>query len=146
MLVAVLGTAVLVGATTASAHLERPSYWPNPGVDNSTKPGAGGRVPDARTLPSALRKRPPGVTRVVCAGRVPSQRRLRRAKRRLAIGRRRGASRRTMRRLRRSVSRARRSYRGEVKRNPSIKALQRSLDRTRRAGGYKIRPSQPRIR
>ena len=55
------------------------------------------------------------------------------------------SSKRKIRRLRQRVAGARRKYNGAVKRNPSIKAVQRSLDRTRRAGGYKIRPSQPRI-
>jgi hypothetical protein len=50
----------------ASAHVERPSYWPNPRPDCSVSPCAGGRVPTARSLPSALRAARPGRTRVVC--------------------------------------------------------------------------------
>ena len=46
----------------------------------------------------------------------------------------------------RKVDRARRSYEGAVSANPSIKAMQRSLDKVRRDGGkYRLRPSQPRI-
>jgi parallel beta helix pectate lyase-like protein len=48
----------------AAAHIERPSFWPDPAPDNSVKPAAGGKVPKARTLSSALKK--PGDTFVVC--------------------------------------------------------------------------------
>jgi hypothetical protein len=48
------------------AHLERPSYWPDPAPDTSVSPPAGGAVPEARTLPSALTSRGPGDVRVVC--------------------------------------------------------------------------------
>ena len=97
--------------------------------------------------PSAigLKKSPPGVTRVVCAGRVPSDRKATMLKRRLRRTIRAGASQPKIRRLRQRVAGARRKFNGAVKRNPSIKAVQRSLDNTRRAGGYKVRPSQPRI-
>ncbi len=43
-------TLVLALATAASAHLERPSYWPDPGADNSVQPPAGGKVPAIRDL------------------------------------------------------------------------------------------------
>ena len=58
--------AALVFATVASAHVERPAYWPDPAPDRSVKPAAGGKVPKARSLASALRKSAPGDTRVVC--------------------------------------------------------------------------------
>ena len=48
--IVVLSMALLAGATTASAHLERPSYWPNPAADNSVSPATGGGVPGC-TLP-----------------------------------------------------------------------------------------------
>jgi hypothetical protein len=56
----------LVIATVASGHIERASYWPDPAPDNSVSPAAGGKVPVARTLASALDTAPPGQTRVVC--------------------------------------------------------------------------------
>ncbi len=45
------------------------------------------------------------------------------------------------------MDRAQGSYDGAVSANPSIKAMQRSLDKVRRDGGqYRLRPSQPRIK
>ena len=82
---AVVVVAIVVAVTTASAHIERASYWPDPAPDTSGTPAAGGGVPKARSLFSALRKAPPGRTRVVCHGK------------------------RSLRRLNRSVKRARRS-------------------------------------
>jgi hypothetical protein len=58
--------ASLALAASASAHVERPSYWPDPAPDTSVKPAAGGRVPKIRSLASALDKKLPGETRVVC--------------------------------------------------------------------------------
>jgi hypothetical protein len=49
-----------------AAHVERSSYWPDPAADGSVKPAAGGEVPKARSLGSALRDSAPGETRVVC--------------------------------------------------------------------------------
>src|SRR5215210_4019692 len=62
---AVLAFAVIV-PSSALSHVERNSYWPDPAPDTSIKPAAGGKVPKVRSLSSALRKKPPGVTRVVC--------------------------------------------------------------------------------
>jgi hypothetical protein len=60
-------TVAAVGLPTiASAHVERPSYWPDPAPDTSVKPATGGKVPKARSLASALKAKPPGKTRVVC--------------------------------------------------------------------------------
>ena len=50
----------------ASAHVERPAYWPDPAPDTSISPPTGGKVPKARSLKSALKKAAPGDTRVVC--------------------------------------------------------------------------------
>lgn len=50
----------------ALAHVERTAYWPDPRPDTSVKPAAGGAVPKARSLASALNKKLPGDTRVVC--------------------------------------------------------------------------------
>jgi hypothetical protein len=58
-----LGLAV---PTAALAHVERTSYWPDPRPDTSVKPAAGGAVPKARSLASALNGRARGSTRVVC--------------------------------------------------------------------------------
>jgi hypothetical protein len=61
-----LVAALLVLAVPASAHVERPSYWPNPAPDTSVSPPAGGEVPTARSLASALETDAPGTARVVC--------------------------------------------------------------------------------
>ncbi|MGH2980558.1 MAG: hypothetical protein ACRDKV_00755 [Solirubrobacterales bacterium] len=65
-----IGAAVVVGAlvlpATASGHIERASYWPDPAPDTSVSPPAGGKVPLMRTLKSALDDSRPGQTRVVC--------------------------------------------------------------------------------
>jgi hypothetical protein len=50
----------------ALGHVERPGYWPDPAPDTSVTPATGGKVPKARSLASALKKKPPGQTRVVC--------------------------------------------------------------------------------
>jgi hypothetical protein len=52
----------------APAHLERPSYWPDPAPDTSVSPAAGGKVPKARSLASAATGKGPGDVRVVCKG------------------------------------------------------------------------------
>ncbi len=53
-------TALLALVTgVAVAHVERSSYWPNPAPDRSVKPAAGGKVPKARGLASALNRRAP---------------------------------------------------------------------------------------
>ncbi len=74
--------AIVVGALalgvaipgTAGAHLERPSYWPDPAPDTAVSPPAGGAVPKARSLSSAVSRTPsvvarPGDVRVVCQGK-----------------------------------------------------------------------------
>jgi Right handed beta helix region len=74
----VVGIAILIAAiavlvpTLAVAHIERASYWPDPAPDTSVKPAAGGQVPAVRKLFSALNKKKPGTTRVVCQ-QVPSK-------------------------------------------------------------------------
>ncbi len=69
--IAIAAIAVLVPAF-ALAHVERASYWPNPGPDKHVKPAAGGKVPAVRKLSSALNKKLTGTTRVVCQ-QVPSK-------------------------------------------------------------------------
>ena len=63
---AVLGSLVLPAA--ALAHLERPSYWPDPAPDTAVTPPAGGKVPALRSLESAVTGKGPGKVRVVCQG------------------------------------------------------------------------------
>ena len=58
--------AALIVPAIAFAHIERASYWPNPKPDRSVRPPAGGKVPKARSLASALDESRPGETRVVC--------------------------------------------------------------------------------
>ena len=59
----------LLAASVASAHIERASYWPSPGPEIADGAPAGGAVPKTRKLFSALDKKKPGQTRVVCQGR-----------------------------------------------------------------------------
>jgi hypothetical protein len=65
-----VGALLMVGGlalpAAAGAHLERPSYWPDPAPDTSVTPPAGGAVPKARSLASAVTGAGPGVVRVVC--------------------------------------------------------------------------------
>jgi hypothetical protein len=65
-----VATAAFAGALLwpagALAHIERPAYWPDPRPDHHTKPAAGGKVPTARSLGSALDRSKPGRTRIVC--------------------------------------------------------------------------------
>jgi hypothetical protein len=63
--IAIATVAVLVPAI-AFGHIERASYWPDPAPDKSVKPAAGGSVPAVRKVFSALNKKKPGTTRVVC--------------------------------------------------------------------------------
>jgi hypothetical protein len=64
--VAVCTLVAAVATATATAHVERASYWPDPAPDTAVDPPAGGTVPEARTLASALDDAAPGDTRVVC--------------------------------------------------------------------------------
>src|SRR3712207_4631283 len=50
----------------ALAHIERPSYWPDPAADTTVSPAAGGTVPTARPLSTALKTSAVGDTHVVC--------------------------------------------------------------------------------
>jgi len=134
-----LGAALLVVAS-ASAHIERASYWPDPAPDTSMHPPAGGHVPATRSLFSALRKSPPGATRVVCQGRVPSPRRVRKLRRRFRSARRSHASSGRIERLRRKLKTAMRKYRWGVRRNVSIRRLRRAIKKAR-TRGFKFRPS-----
>ena len=61
-------TAMLALPALALAHLERPSYWPDPAADTSVSPAAGGKVPHARSLSSAVSGAGPGKVLVVCQG------------------------------------------------------------------------------
>jgi hypothetical protein len=64
--IAALTIAMSVVTTAAFGHVERSSYWPDPAPDRGVKPAAGGKVPKARTLTSALKAKARGDTRVVC--------------------------------------------------------------------------------
>src|SRR3954468_24108106 len=67
-----VAAAVMLVPALAFAHIERASYWPNPAPDTSVKPAAGGSVPAIRKVFSALNKKKPGTTRVVCE-QMPSK-------------------------------------------------------------------------
>jgi hypothetical protein len=95
---------VVMGAfllpVAAFAHLERPSYWPDPAPDTSISPAAGGKVPEVRSLRSAVTGKGAGKVRVVCQG-----------------------------------------YRGWK----SLGLLAKSIAKARKHG-YRLRPSQPRLK
>src|SRR5687767_8640991 len=61
-----LALAIALFPSVALAHLERPSYWPDPAPDTSVTPPAGGEVPKARSLATAVTGAGPGKVRVVC--------------------------------------------------------------------------------
>ncbi|HYH60920.1 MAG TPA: hypothetical protein VD766_03550, partial [Solirubrobacterales bacterium] len=65
-ILAALALGAIALPTVASAHLERPSYWPDPGVDQAGGEPTGGKVPDSRSLASAVTGAGPGKVRVVC--------------------------------------------------------------------------------
>jgi hypothetical protein len=138
--VVVAAVAAMTAAAT-SAHIERASYWPDPAADTSVSPPAGGEVPAARSLFTALRKTPPGDTHVVCEGAAPSPQTVRKLTRRFRAARRRGASRSRIRALKRELRGARRSYRRKVGRNRSVRRLNRSIA-SARTSGYKVRPTE----
>ena len=56
----------MLAVSTATAHVERPSYFPDPAADTGVSPAAGGAVPKIRSLFTALNAGAPGDTRVVC--------------------------------------------------------------------------------
>src|SRR4051794_21608082 len=66
ILCALTATTMLGLVASAPAHIERASYWPDPKPDTSVTPAAGGAVPKARSLASALDASARGTTRVVC--------------------------------------------------------------------------------
>src|SRR5215212_1172873 len=68
LLAAAIACMLLALPSLASAHLERPSYWPDPAPDTSVSPPAGGEVAKARSLASAVTGEGPGDVRVVCQG------------------------------------------------------------------------------
>jgi hypothetical protein len=61
---AVVTAGALVLPVGASAHLERPAYWPDPTPDTSVTPPAGGAVPKARSLTSGIPRGKPKASRV----------------------------------------------------------------------------------
>jgi Right handed beta helix region len=63
---AATAVAMLVAPAAAIAHVERSTFWPDPAPDGSVHPAAGGKVPEYRPLDSALKRKPPGDTRIVC--------------------------------------------------------------------------------
>src|SRR5215218_8631790 len=66
VILVVLAIAVFGFTASASAHVERPAYWPDPAPDTSIKPATGGKVPKSRPLITSLKRSAPGDTRVVC--------------------------------------------------------------------------------
>jgi hypothetical protein len=116
---ACLISALLVPAL-AAAHIERASYWPDPGVDFADGVPTGGTVPEARPLATALDESQPGATHVVCKGSaVPLPKK--------------------------SKGAEFKAWQAAVNANPSMKALDASLADAV-ANGYVLRASEPRVR
>src|SRR5919106_3043154 len=115
----VVGTAALIALPgLASAHIERASYWPDPGVDTADGVPAGGAVPPAPSLASALAD--PSNTFVVCKGSavpLPTK----------------------------TKGSEYKAWQQAVKSNPSMQRLDASLANAV-ANGYVLRPSEPRVR
>jgi hypothetical protein len=63
---AVTAVTACLAPAGALAHVERTAYWPDPRPDTSVTPPAGGAVPTARSLASAVSPKARGKTRVVC--------------------------------------------------------------------------------
>jgi hypothetical protein len=64
--------AALALSSLAWAHVERPSYFPDPAADTGVKPAAGGEVPKIRSLnsaPNRKRRLGAGRTHVVCTSK-----------------------------------------------------------------------------
>jgi hypothetical protein len=133
--VAVAAGLIALLPTLASAHIERASYWPDPGPDTSVTPPAGGAVPGYRPLFTALDRGARGRTRVVCLGKVPRRpaAKLKRARANL-----RGRA------LKRRVKRIKRTYNRRLNRNRSIRRLRGAVKRARRHG-YRLRPHGRRL-
>jgi hypothetical protein len=130
----IVGGVLLAFAASAAAHVERASYWPDPGPENvGAGQTAGGAVPQYRDLWTALNKAAPGDTRVVCQGTVPKypKKKIKKARKKLH-----GKA------LKRKVKKLKRSYKKKVNANASIKALNASL-KDAQAHGFKLRASQP---
>src|SRR5918996_1936511 len=115
----VVGTAALIALPSlASAHIERASYWPDPGVDTADGVPAGGAVPQVRSLTSA--QADPSNTFVVCKGSavpLPTK----------------------------TKGSEYKAWQQAVKSNPSMQRLDASLAEAV-SSGYVIRPSEPRVR
>src|SRR5687768_6951992 len=85
IVIAAIAAVAMAVPAIAAAHLERPSDWPDPAPDTSVSPPAGGKVPKARSLASAVTGKGPGEVRVVCKGST-----LKRAKKAIGKANRRG--------------------------------------------------------
>jgi hypothetical protein len=131
---AVLAAAALLVPTLASGHIERASYWPDPGVDTAGGQPTGGAVPATRNLLSALDQNPPGDTRVVCQGKVPKypKKKIKKARKQLQ-----GEAR------KKKIKKLKKRYKKKVNKNASIKALDAAVAKAR-GQGIEIRPSEPR--
>jgi Right handed beta helix region len=130
----VLAAAALLVPTLASGHIERASYWPDPGVDTAGGQPTGGGVPATRSLFTALQPAPPGDTRVVCQGKVPKypKKKIKKARKQLQ-----GEAR------KKKIKKLKKGYKKKVNKNASIKALDAAVAKAR-AQGIEIRPSEPR--
>jgi hypothetical protein len=109
---AVALVAVLVPAF-AIAHIERASYWPDPAPDTSVKPAAGGAVPAVRKVFSALDKKKPGKTLVVCGKPLGKQARKHASKKKLSKNK-------NIRRVDKDIKKARKGYKIQPS-QPAIK-------------------------
>jgi hypothetical protein len=133
LLIAVVPIALLVSGTVALGHIERASYWPDPGADAAGGQPTGGAVPEVRSLQSALFENAVGETRVVCVGGQPlpyrADRKIRRPHHDVSGD--------EVKRLKRKVKRLRHAVKqasGEAKerKREKLKRAKRDLDQTKK--------------
>jgi hypothetical protein len=160
---AAAGMLALAFAVPAGAHVERASYWPDPGVEIAGGQPAGGAVPAIRSLFTATDASAPGDTRVVCPGgraSVPTaptlsdpqiaaqiaklRKKIKKAKAKHQSKKVKRLKRK-MKKLKKDPGAADPAYQAALRAHPSIKALQASIADAE-ANGYKLRPSGALIR
>ncbi len=137
--------ALLAIAGPAPAHVERASYWPDPGAEDvGAGRTAGGIVPEYRDLFTALDKSAVGDTRIVCQGTVPKspKKKIKKLKKKIQKLKKKKEKKVTGKALKRKVKKLNKRYNKKVNANPSIQALNASI-KAAKAGGFKLRASQP---
>ena len=145
-LIAAAVLAGLVAVPTASAHIERASYWPDPRAETVGGVPTGGDVPKTRKLFNALEAKPVGDTRVVCQGgraSVPAKPKSRKPKQRRRYTKA-LRSHPSMKRLAKSIKAATGSKPRNPKKNKGKSAKKKK--KGKKGKGYVLRPSEPNVK